>query len=81
MKKILLAVCALTLSGPVFSQSASQPPAAKEADKPIPEPIVSVTRHTGTFGGQRVAYTATASETYLKAEDGTPRQASSRSPM
>jgi carboxypeptidase C (cathepsin A) len=43
------------------------------AEMPVPEPIVSVTHHTGTFGGQRIAYTATASETYLKGPDGTPK--------
>jgi carboxypeptidase C (cathepsin A) len=72
MKNILLAACALALSAPVFGQPAA-PPAAKEADRPVSEPIVSVTRHTGTFGGQRMFYTATASETYLKAADGTPK--------
>lgn len=72
MKKILLAASALVLSVPVLSQPAA-PPADSESDKPAPDPIVSVTRHTGTFGGQRIAYSATASETYLKAADGTPR--------
>ncbi|HEX9946472.1 MAG TPA: peptidase S10 [Allosphingosinicella sp.] len=72
MKKILLAAGALAFSVPVLGQ-AGAPPAAKEADKPVPEPIVSVTRHSGTFGGQRMSYTATAGETYLKAADGTPK--------
>jgi len=70
MKKILLAASLLAFAAPAFSQD---PPPKKETEAPIPEPIVSVTRHTGTFGGQRIAYTATASETYLKAADGTPR--------
>jgi carboxypeptidase C (cathepsin A) len=74
MKKIMLAALALAISAPVFSQNAA-PPAGKEAEKPVPEPTVSITRHSGTFGGQRIAYTATASETYLKAEDGTPKAA------
>jgi carboxypeptidase C (cathepsin A) len=72
MKKILLAASALACSAPVFSQSTA-PAAAKEADRPVPEPIVAVTRHSGTFGGQRMSYSATASETYLKAADGTPK--------
>jgi carboxypeptidase C (cathepsin A) len=41
----------------------------------VPPPIVSVTHHSGVFGGVKIAYTATASETYLKAEDGTPKAA------
>ncbi|MET1111585.1 MAG: peptidase S10, partial [Allosphingosinicella sp.] len=72
MKKILLAAALAALAAPASGQVAAAP-AGKESDKPIPEPIVSVTRHAGIFGGQRIAYTATASETYLKAADGTPK--------
>jgi carboxypeptidase C (cathepsin A) len=74
MTKTLLALLLLGVAAPAFTQNPAAPPARPEApDKPIPEPIVSVTRHSGVFGGQRIAYTATASETYLKAEDGTPK--------
>ena len=75
----LLAASALLVTGAALAQPA--PPQgkageAKEAPAPaIPPPTVSVTRHSGTFGGQRVNYTATAGETYLKAADGTPRAA------
>ncbi|HYG49077.1 MAG TPA: peptidase S10 [Allosphingosinicella sp.] len=72
MKKIMIAASALAFSAPVCGQDAA-PPAGREADRAEPAPIVSVTRHTGTFGGQRVAYSATAAETYLKAADGTPK--------
>jgi carboxypeptidase C (cathepsin A) len=70
-----VAAAAFVLAAPAAAQPApAAAPAKQDApDKPIPEPVVSVTRHTGTFGGQRVAYTATASETYLKGEDGTPK--------
>jgi carboxypeptidase C (cathepsin A) len=64
------------LAGTVVAQ---ERPAAEKATPKGPtadrEPQVSVTRHTGTFGGQRVSYTATAGETFLRAEDGTPRAA------
>ena len=53
----------------------AKPEEPKEAAKPIKEPTVSVTRHSGTFGGQRISYIATAGETYLRADDGTPRAA------
>jgi len=54
---------------------AQERPAAEKAKGPPAdrEPVVSVTRHSGLFGGQRVAYTATAGETFLRAEDGTAR--------
>ncbi|HEX8579571.1 MAG TPA: peptidase S10 [Allosphingosinicella sp.] len=72
MIRLLLALSAAALSAPAFAQAA---PAAekKDADAAIPPPTVSVTRHSGTFGGTRVSFTATASETYLKGEDGTPK--------
>ncbi len=72
MKRLLL-VLAL-FSAPVL---ADDKPAApdKTADKPADTtpPIISVTHHSGSFGGTTVGYTATARETFLKAEDGTPK--------
>ena len=73
MIRLLLALSAAALAAPAFAQAAAPAADKKEADKPIPPPNLSVTRHSGTFGGQRVAYTATAGETYLKADDGTPK--------
>jgi carboxypeptidase C (cathepsin A) len=71
-----LALAALALAQPAAAQPS---PAGKpvEADakeaKPVPTPTISITRHSGTFGGQRINYVATASETYLKDKDGTPK--------
>ena len=46
----------------------SAPPSTKSDG-----PLRFATQHVGTFHGQQVTYTATAGETILKAEDGTPR--------
>lgn len=70
MKTLLLAASLLALAAPAFGQDSAS---ARKADEAIPAPIVSVTRHTGTFGGQRMTYGATASEIHLKAADGTPK--------
>ncbi|PWG01887.1 S10 family peptidase [Sphingosinicella humi] len=71
---IALALALSAFAAPGAAQESEDKPAAeKEAGKPIPPPQVSVTRHKGVFGGKTVSYTATAGETYLKAEDGTPR--------
>ena len=72
--RFILTIAALILAVPALAQDGTPSKSAK-ADADIPPPNVSVTRHSGVFGGQRVAYTATASETYLKADDGTPRAA------
>jgi carboxypeptidase C (cathepsin A) len=48
-------------------------------DKPAPVekvvPQVSTTRHSGIFGGQKVAYRATIGETILSGDDGTQKAA------
>ena len=67
-----LAASLIAMAAPALAQSADKAPARSETAA-IPEPTVSVTRHSGVFGGRRVTYSATASETYLKAEDGTPK--------
>lgn len=64
-----LALC-LT-QAPLLAQD--KPRDADKSAAAIPEPMVSVTKHSGTFGGQRIAYTATASDTYLKDDKGKPR--------
>lgn len=66
-----LAACTLILPA-----TAQTPPAADKAeargDAAIPPPVRSETRHTGTFGGQRISYRAIAGDTYLKDKDGKP---------
>ena len=73
---ISAALLALSLGA---AAAEAQPPAPGPAQPPeaapARQPNVSVTRHSGTFGGQRMGYVATAGETFLKAEDGTPRAA------
>ena len=61
----------------VFAQDEdAKPPArAERADEPVPPPNRSVTRHSGSFGGAKIAYTATTGETYLKDKDGKPTAA------
>ncbi|TZG26113.1 S10 family peptidase [Sphingomonas montanisoli] len=66
-----LAAIALALS-PIAALAADEKKPDAPADAPIPPPLVSVTKHRGTFGGQAVAYTATTGETYLKDKDGKP---------
>ncbi|WP_369059872.1 peptidase S10 [Caulobacter sp. 73W] len=74
MKMLLAAaVSALVLGAPAFAQDGPKSEAAAErrADG-IPAPVVSVTKHTGTFGGVKVSYRAIAGETYLKDKEGKP---------
>ncbi|WP_297803900.1 peptidase S10 [uncultured Brevundimonas sp.] len=78
MKRLLVTAAsalALALPSTVMAQSAGaaeRPSREARADAAIPDPVVSVTRHSGTFGGQRINYRAVAGETYLRDKDGKP---------
>lgn len=69
-----LAAALLAALAPALPLAAQEKPAEKADAKeaPIADPVRSVTRHAGTFGGVRVAYRAIAGDTYLKDKDGKP---------
>lgn len=68
---ILRTVC-IVLALSLFVIHPSPAAEKEEAAQPLPEPKVSVTRHTGRFNGETVRYTATAGETYVNDEQGKP---------
>lgn len=71
----LATAIAALLAGPAPAQDKPKEDRAEKVQADIPPPQVAVSRHSGTFGGQRINYVATAGETYLKSDDGTPRAA------
>ena len=82
MKLALTAAAALLLAGvsaPAIAQHKAEPPAKAEekAEAPVAKvvPQVVTTHHNGTFGGQRIRYSATIGETILTDEDGTQKAA------
>ncbi|QKS00012.1 peptidase S10 [Sphingomonas sp. CL5.1] len=77
---LALSAASIVLAAPGFAQdrkaedakTTDRAPAEKSGDPAIPPPVVSVTHHSGTFGGVKIAYRAIAGETYLKDKDGKP---------
>ena len=59
----------ILLGSPAFAEDKVKPPEVAAKSPDIPEPTVSITRHSGQFGGVTVNYVATAKETYLKGEE------------
>lgn len=51
---------------------AKDPPGKEAAAKPVPEPVMFTSTHTGTFGGQKMTYRVEAGETHIPGEDGEP---------
>ncbi len=72
-----IAATLLLAAFPAIAQDADKPDKARpeKSDDTIPPPNRSVTKHTGTFGGAKISYTATTGETYLKDKDGKPTAA------
>ena len=68
--RLFACLAALAIAAPIAAQD--KPDKAEAADAAIPAPVRSVTRHSGTFGGTRIAYRAIAGDTYLKDKDGKP---------
>ena len=72
----LCLIATLVLAAPLAAQ---QPPAPGKSEekpqdkKPTPEEKSSRTQHSITLDGQKIPYTATASTTLLKDEDGTAK--------
>ncbi len=73
INKITLVALALFTALPAFAEEAAKSDA--KADVAIPVPNRSITKHSGTFGGTKVSYTATTGETYLTDKDGKPTAA------
>jgi carboxypeptidase C (cathepsin A) len=74
MLRLTLFTAAALLAVPALAQDKKEEPRAEKAAD-IPPPQVVSKRMSGTFGGQRINYVATAGEIYLKADDGTPKAA------
>lgn len=71
--RIMVLFGLLALAHPtIAAEQPKQPKKETPQAKPVPEPRSFVTRHTGRFGGETVAYTATAGETYLRDDKGEP---------
>ncbi len=81
MNRLALAILAAAAAMGMVLAVTTSPAISAESDKsdketaPIPDAQVFVSRHTGTFGGQRVRYTATAGETYLLDDEDKPKAA------
>ncbi|PCD04028.1 peptidase S10 [Sphingomonas spermidinifaciens] len=72
--RLFACLAALAIAAPLAAQDKpdAKPDKADASDAAIPAPVRSVTRHSGTFGGTRIAYRAIAGDTYLKDKDGKP---------
>ncbi len=72
--RALIMAFALAIAGPAYAapDTGDADMETEEAVKPIPDPVMFKTSHSGTFGGKRVSYSVEAGDTHIKNEDGEP---------
>jgi carboxypeptidase C (cathepsin A) len=71
MMQALIAALALGAALPAFAApEADLAPREEAATKPVPEPVMFTSTHTGTFGGQKMTYRVEAGETHIPGKDG-----------
>ncbi len=72
MRALFLALV-LAVAAPAFAEPETGKTADAEAEaKPIPDPVMFESRHSGVFGNEKVAYRVEAGETYIPNEEGDP---------
>ncbi|MCA8898678.1 MAG: hypothetical protein KDA39_08130, partial [Hyphomonas sp.] len=67
-----LAALVLSAAAPAFAEPEKTDPPKEAEAKPIPDPVMFESQHTGTFGGTKIAYTVESGETYVRNKDGDP---------
>lgn len=72
IRSALVLALGAALARPAAAQDDKPKSEAAASPAPVREPVVAVTEHEGTFNGVRMRYRATAGETFLKDEKGTP---------
>lgn len=81
MSLIFVGLMALCLAAGAFAQAQDVEGAVKaktetkKDEKPIPRPTAFVSQHSGHFNGEKIDYTVTAGETYLRDKEGEPKAA------
>ena len=76
MRKLVMAcLVAMSVAGLAGAQESGEEAAVEAAsgtEKPIPDPVMFETTHSGTFNGKRISYRVEAGETYITNEEDEP---------
>lgn len=76
MRKLVMAcLVAMSVAGLAGAQESGDEAAVEAAsgtEKPIPDPVMFETTHSGTFNGKRISYRVEAGETYINNEEDEP---------
>lgn len=73
--QVAVLVLSILVSAPCLAAPDDREMPDDETRAEIPDPSVFITQHSARFNGQRIDYTVTAGETYLKDDAGEPKAA------
>ena len=68
--RALLMTLLLAFAAPAFA--APETAETETAAKPVPDPVMFVSKHSGVFGKEKVSYRVEAGETYINNDEGEP---------
>ncbi|MEX1252506.1 MAG: peptidase S10 [Hyphomonas sp.] len=68
----LALACAMPAIAAPDTKASEEKPAAEKDARPVPEPVMFKSTHTGTFGGQKISYRVEAGETHIRNAEGEP---------
>ncbi|WP_335611862.1 S10 family peptidase [Hyphomonas oceanitis] len=73
MMRALFMALVMAFATPAFADpETAKPDDEKTESKPVPDPVMFESKHSGVFGGQKIAYHVEAGETYIANEEGDP---------
>ena len=70
--RALFMAALMAMAAPAFAETDNAEAAKETEARPVPEPVMFVTQHSGTFGRQKISYKVEAGETQIKNDDGKP---------
>jgi carboxypeptidase C (cathepsin A) len=71
MRALFMALV-MAVAAPAFADPETPDTAKTEEARPIPDPVMFESKHSGTFGNMKVTYRVEAGETQIRNEEGEP---------
>ena len=73
MMRALFMALVMAVATPAFAApDTAKPDDEKTESKPVPDPVMFESKHSGVFGGQKIAYHVEAGESHITNEEGDP---------
>ena len=70
--RALFMAAVMAMTAPAFADTNAGDPPKETETRPVPDPVMFESRHTGTFGRQKMTYTVEAGDTQITNKEGKP---------